>query len=375
MKFLPGGGPQQQASQDRCTQCTRLRSNPKCLCEVAEPFPANGMDSGVPSTKPFAMLTIRVLFWARWRRWRKPRVLAAEKIATAWRKHRDALANKIIKFWKNCRMGVRLAALSTQFRTLTAERLEHAARVIQAWWAVRGDIFSDTCCVCYDEKVERILTTTTNTVVSVWVENPCGHKLCRHCAYLCAKRSSKCVLCRRVIDMNFVPSSTPSGLDGTGALIMKPIASILFGKHGMTHPYWGNQASDRNRHLKELIDRSLPEIEFSCSFPLRERVRESFTDMFRELYSEWANGQFTRIKINLDSNYAGANVSKSRLLVASGVMFLPCTLTFFEQGISRRGGESAALVQHVTRFNRVFEEHGGALGVRLLASGEGLSLR
>mmetsp|Transcript_8129 Transcript_8129/g.14734 ORF Transcript_8129/g.14734 Transcript_8129/m.14734 type:complete len:294 (+) Transcript_8129:42-923(+) len=215
-------GAQQQASQDRCTQCTRLRSNPKCVCEVAEHSPANGMGRGVPSTKPVAMLTIRVLLWARWRRWRKPRALAAEKIATAWRKHRDVVANKIIKFWKNCRMGVRLAALSTQFRTLTAERLEHAARVIQAWWKVRGDIFCDTCCVCYEEKVERILTTTTNKVVSVWVENPCGHKLCRRCAYLCAKRSSKCVLCRRVIEMNFVPSSTPP-LDGTGALIMKPI--------------------------------------------------------------------------------------------------------------------------------------------------------
>mmetsp|Transcript_8129 Transcript_8129/g.14735 ORF Transcript_8129/g.14735 Transcript_8129/m.14735 type:complete len:142 (+) Transcript_8129:1064-1489(+) len=141
----------------------------------------------------------------------------------------------------------------------------------------------------------------------------------------------------------------------------------------MTHPYWGNQASDRNRHLTELIDRSLPEVEFSCSFPLRKRVGESFADVFSELYSEWANGQFTRIKINLDANYA--NVSNSRLLVAGGVVFLPCTLTFFEQGISRRGGESAASVEHVTRFNRVFEEHGGALGVRLLASGEGLSLR
>lgn len=184
VRTATGGGA--GGGSERCTQCTRLKSNPKCVCDGEAPGRASGGGGGRTgdvSKKVVAMLTIRVLVCAKWRIRRRPRVDAARKIARCWRRYRS---------W--CMVLDRLASLSAQYRSVTSERLDHACRVIQTWWRVRGKVFSDTCCVCYEDKVERILVGNGKTV-SVFVDNPCGHKVSRGAKDPSETRMSR--MCRR----------------------------------------------------------------------------------------------------------------------------------------------------------------------------------
>ncbi|GMH69428.1 hypothetical protein TL16_g05156 [Triparma laevis f. inornata] len=364
VRTATGGGA--GGGSERCTQCTRLKSNPKCVCDGEAPGRASGGGGGRTgdvSKKVVAMLTIRVLVCAKWRIRRRPRVDAARKIARCWRRYRS---------W--CMVLDRLASLSAQYQGFTSERLDHACRVIQTWWRVRGEVFSYTCCVCYEDKVERILVGNGKTV-SVFVDNPCGHKVCRWCAYLCAKRNSKCVICRQLVSVSFFPSSLGdrAGQRNNG-FKMSPAPSILVGTVGLKHwSYWGGK-DHHSTKLASMLDKSLPRFEFDRDFPNKSMVIRYFDNMFKDLYSDLLIKEFAdRVKITLDPNYSAMSGLMRRIIVGE-VFYVPCTVSLRGRGtrdFQNVKANTRRFLQNcetfVTRFNRIFEEHAEMLGVRLIA--------